>query len=447
MTANTGDNQMVSKTGRNEPCPCGSGKKYKKCHGKSGPTDKGSPRILNPEGILIRDFTHPQAPPFSIGSPGLPLYDSFVTRGNLKELERHPEKYIQIINIDIPAVLPLEEMEPIPLLFEGHRFLLIHKVKRRGEEFYSTIDSNTLPYFSTLQFQGEIYPGYLQLTLTSDRHHKSYYLIVDTLHKINSLLDAADRLRLGDDLRFSYHILYTPKDNFPNCTPIAKATFPYVGLCDIKSPKTVKTVDTSTVKGVLSQKLIITEFSKSTVAPKTLGKEFGEKVFILTHDFSFYCSQHPEAIQKLKEEHVRDLFLVLAKAVFGNAEGEPFHFDGKLDYKIANVDNKYEFVTGEFKWWTGGVSFKKAFHQAVRKHASGQESCIYILMLSRNQNAQAVYEEILTLVKSEPEYAEANPESIVPHKSEQLFSEVQVSHRGRAKRLIVGLIDCYHIKH
>jgi preprotein translocase subunit SecA len=25
-----------SKTGRNEPCPCGSGKKYKMCHGKAG---------------------------------------------------------------------------------------------------------------------------------------------------------------------------------------------------------------------------------------------------------------------------------------------------------------------------------------------------------------------------------------------------------------------------
>ena len=23
-----------SKVGRNEPCPCGSGKKYKQCHGK-----------------------------------------------------------------------------------------------------------------------------------------------------------------------------------------------------------------------------------------------------------------------------------------------------------------------------------------------------------------------------------------------------------------------------
>jgi uncharacterized protein YecA (UPF0149 family) len=27
---------VVGKVGRNEPCPCGSGKKYKKCHGKAG---------------------------------------------------------------------------------------------------------------------------------------------------------------------------------------------------------------------------------------------------------------------------------------------------------------------------------------------------------------------------------------------------------------------------
>src|SRR6185503_13261443 len=27
---------MSVKVGRNEPCPCGSGRKYKKCHGKSG---------------------------------------------------------------------------------------------------------------------------------------------------------------------------------------------------------------------------------------------------------------------------------------------------------------------------------------------------------------------------------------------------------------------------
>ncbi|MBL0215549.1 MAG: SEC-C domain-containing protein [Myxococcales bacterium] len=26
---------VSEKTGRNEPCPCGSGKKYKKCHGEA----------------------------------------------------------------------------------------------------------------------------------------------------------------------------------------------------------------------------------------------------------------------------------------------------------------------------------------------------------------------------------------------------------------------------
>jgi uncharacterized protein YecA (UPF0149 family) len=28
------DNTKVPKVGRNELCPCGSGKKYKKCHGR-----------------------------------------------------------------------------------------------------------------------------------------------------------------------------------------------------------------------------------------------------------------------------------------------------------------------------------------------------------------------------------------------------------------------------
>ena len=28
---------IEKKIARNEPCPCGSGKKYKQCHGKSGP--------------------------------------------------------------------------------------------------------------------------------------------------------------------------------------------------------------------------------------------------------------------------------------------------------------------------------------------------------------------------------------------------------------------------
>jgi hypothetical protein len=30
----------MSKTGRNEVCPCGSGKKFKRCHGRSTATDQ-----------------------------------------------------------------------------------------------------------------------------------------------------------------------------------------------------------------------------------------------------------------------------------------------------------------------------------------------------------------------------------------------------------------------
>ncbi|MEJ2753782.1 MAG: SEC-C metal-binding domain-containing protein, partial [Chloroflexota bacterium] len=36
----TGVERVAAKVGRNDPCPCGSGKKYKQCHGRP---DKGGP--------------------------------------------------------------------------------------------------------------------------------------------------------------------------------------------------------------------------------------------------------------------------------------------------------------------------------------------------------------------------------------------------------------------
>ena len=33
----------VAKIGRNEPCPCGSGKKYKECHERQGSHSKQAP--------------------------------------------------------------------------------------------------------------------------------------------------------------------------------------------------------------------------------------------------------------------------------------------------------------------------------------------------------------------------------------------------------------------
>jgi preprotein translocase subunit SecA len=36
VARNPKDPQSWGKVGRNEPCPCGSGKKFKHCHGKFG---------------------------------------------------------------------------------------------------------------------------------------------------------------------------------------------------------------------------------------------------------------------------------------------------------------------------------------------------------------------------------------------------------------------------
>ncbi|MHC5020646.1 MAG: SEC-C metal-binding domain-containing protein, partial [Planctomycetota bacterium] len=36
------------KIGRNDPCPCGSGKKYKKCHGKQDTGDAGGDAAAGP---------------------------------------------------------------------------------------------------------------------------------------------------------------------------------------------------------------------------------------------------------------------------------------------------------------------------------------------------------------------------------------------------------------
>jgi hypothetical protein len=66
---------QVSKAGRNEACPCGSGKKYKKCHGLKESSSKGNTVMLVVVGLLmaagvvagITSFTSDRA---HTGAPG-----------------------------------------------------------------------------------------------------------------------------------------------------------------------------------------------------------------------------------------------------------------------------------------------------------------------------------------------------------------------------------------
>ncbi|MDO8948615.1 MAG: SEC-C domain-containing protein [Desulfocapsaceae bacterium] len=435
---------MNERTGMNARCPCGSGKETKKCCGDPRNFSNADfQEAMETRGFQIYDYTGPQRITHGLGSAGGEFEHMGTFEGNFSEIEDHPENYILVIYVDIPACLPLEDDEPFPISHKGKNYTMFHHSKKRGEEFYSTLDSNKTPHFSSLEIQGEPFNGNND---SSSTKKESYDLILDILNKINSLQDEKDQLLIDGDFHLSYFILYFPKTNFPKSIPIAKITIIYSKSIDIKSRDFVSNLDKSILKKVLSEKIKIQAFSINQTVPQVTGKTFLEKVFICTHDFSFYCSQHPNSLQKLEEEHLRDLFLILAKSIFTNAEGEPFHYDGKLDFKITNNENKYEFITGEFKWWNKEENIKEAFHQAIRKHATGQEAEIFIIILNKNKNISNVVEKINRSIENESEFVEKYAEKITPPGSRQLFNRYLVNVKGNKIILTIGVTNCYFKK-
>ena len=142
---------------------------------------------------------------------------------------------------------------------------------------------------------------------------------------------------------------------------------------------------------------------------------FHEKLLEIFHRFAFYCRQHPATLGKLDEEEIRDLCLVNLKVQFSSAEGEAYNFNGKTDVKVTNPKNTYEFAVAEFKWWRGLNSFSEVYSQCVREHATGQETSLFILVLSSNLEANPVWQQIIELCRTEPETVQLNDiERIVP---------------------------------
>lgn len=188
------------------------------------------------------------------------------------------------------------------------------------------------------------------------------------------------------------------------------------------------------------------EYSFKCIRPFVNNKEFRDKVFTTIHEFCFYCRQNPEALSLLTEQQIRDLFLVVVKCVFSQASGETFHYDGKLDFIITNPENKYEIVTGELKWWVGESSLLEVYNQAVRKHATGQEMEIYILILSRNKDSNAVFEKVKLLIASQNETISGLYSNRTPDGSKELFGEFLTLIRGNEIPLCVGIGNFYHQK-
>ena len=190
----------------------------------------------------------------------------------------------------------------------------------------------------------------------------------------------------------------------------------------------------------------VSDFAAKFILPRVTRSAFAEKVFISIHDFCFYCRQHPSALNLLDEEQIRDLFLIIVKTIFMNAEGEPFHYDGKLDFKITNPENRYEIITGEFKWWRGDNSAEEFFHQAVRKHSTGQELEIYTIILSRNKDAHSVYKKLVEIYSSRKEIVANSFEKVQPKNSRELFGKFMLSIRGNQIPLYLCLSDLFYQK-
>ena len=439
---------MNHKIKKNDPCPCGSGRKYKHCHLDQNIETINDTTLKDSfiPGIKIDDYTDEEKLSFLIGAPGATVSNSYLAQGDMDLVRKDISKYKFVLNFDIPVLLPLDDEGRYIINFENDDYVFFHKIKKRGEENYSTLDTKVIPYFSSIQIQGRAFVDFNPKDGMPELPLKSNRLINYILGKIIEFLDGQMNIDLDKSPILSYHIIYFEINDHYFSNGIAKVTFPYNKEILIKSPDTIEKVEHKELQIFLIQKFKLNEFSATKILPHLTGKSFEEKVFLSAHDFCYYSKQHPEALSKLHEEELRDLYLVVLKNIFTNAEGEAFNYDGKLDFKIINKDNKYEFISGEFKKWRGDDSFIDAFKQIARKHNSGQEKALYILMINENKDIKHVRTRISDLIRLEPEFLSGPNDIDLPKGSFEIFDKYKVTIKGRNIDLIIGLINLYFEK-
>lgn len=447
---------MGDKIRRNALCPCGSGKKYKHCcllEPRQGASS--SQRVVNSKlplllknGILIKEpkrgILH------SIGSPGVATKGLRQRYGDYRIVEANPSDYVSIIDVDLPFYLPLED-EKFSLNLGEQSIIFFHKTKSRGEETFSTIDTDRLPFFSHLQIQSSAFIDNIEnddLLLSGhslEGCYKSYTLIVTVLHRLNEFLVSS----VGEDFlkelpQLSYKVTYAKKGSSPP-EFVAQSVYPLSGIVTAASPQYKKSLDMDQLKLFLSQSVRIKSYAENSIAPVLVNRPFSQKILQTIHDFCFYTRQHSKALGRLQEEQIRDLYLVILKVLFTSAEGEAFHYDGKLDFKVTNPENKYEIVIGEFKWWDGDNTFAEAFQQAVRKHATGQESEIYIVMLNKRKDVSSVMSKIESITKKQPEYQIGTFQKVLlPGGSREIIWNSGVQIRSNLIPLRIAIADLFY---
>ncbi len=397
-------------------------------------------------GIIVEDYVTNQT--WTFGSEGIMMKDPTITLGNLQEVIDNPSEYIFVLDFDCPFSFPLNDNHKGSYRFLNINLNYSHRHKRRGKQEFSTLDVLRIPQFSSIRISGQLNSDMFQGRNFPDAVSKlpnfTWELITHLLKKINDVAKSTNQhVDLGVNRILSYRVYFFHISEKTN--PRSTMIVPYTSLIDLRSPQKSEFLDEDILRLYLNEKIELRNFYKEYIPLPKDDLSFEDLIFRLVHDFAFYTSERPEAISKLDEESIRDLFLIPVKMFVPSSEGEAFNYDGKLDFKITNYHNKYESISGEYKVWRGGGSFEECFKQISEKHSTGNEIQVYILMINRNKKVQEIYDKALNLLIKKEAFVRTLDSNISLSKR-QLFSKHLIKIRDFEVECILGIIDVYYEK-
>ena len=359
-----------------------------------------------------------------------------MTLGDTNVLIDDPNGYFMALDVDLPLRLELNEQlsNPYEIKVNGKAYNLFHKIKKRGEEDFSCLNTNYLPYFSSLQIT----------TYTDDEIIKSdkVKLLYSILLKLNSILN--DKM-LNECINYNVNIPFRYVYFDKNSPEKKQITYNIVFLTvDINILG--KTIENEYPKEELrkllnSEKIVLQNKIENEIKTYNSINNFSEKIFRLTHDFSYYIRQTPEVFSNMKEENLRDVYLFCTRVgTEYSCEAEAFNYDGKADFKIK-PSNSYEYIIGEFKWWKGQKSIEELCMQGFEKHVTGQEKDIYLILLNNNKDINGPKEKSLKYIRNREEIISEFSENILPTGSKEYFYKFKAKIKNNDVNVIFTIID------
>jgi hypothetical protein len=403
-------------------------------------------QIRTERGYHITDLKNGEE--YQVGLDGGVLIKGVYTRGNLAMLIENFKNCLFKIEYDCPFLFPLENQTET-LIYNDKEFKYSHWKEKRGNHNFSTLDVYRLKEFSAFEIVGKI--DDLGLNISENKTSEIIIGIESECNKILTFLNekinfiSRRPINLALNKILSFRITVGLDGNPPQA--FYYLVIPYNGTVDLSLTEEMDNINPQELRQYLNEKSQLKRYyadNQFDVINKSLS--FIDAIFKLTHDFAFYVNERPESISKLREELIRDLFLIPIKMHDYSAEAEAYIYDGKLDYRIANYNNKYEFISGEFKIWSGIPSFNECYIQITEKHSTGNETELYLIMINKtNKNVNDIYNQMVDELSRKENYVNTISSNISLSKA-QLFSRHLIQVKGYEVPLVVGVINAFHQK-